>query len=288
MLLTIGDLVEELVVELPGGMRRGHVAEARTIRVRGGAAANVAAITCERGGAARFVGQVGTDALGDSLVADLQRRGVDAHVGAHGVTGVTVALVQEGYRTTLVDRGASVRLAAADPDVLVGATQLFVPGRSLLADPMAGVVEEVVAGAQERRVPITLTGLAADEVADYGAAEFGELVAAVRPDTVITTERDHARLGLEPDEPVDGAGCTVVIGPERTVVVTDDAVQHRQPTTPSTVVDRTGAEDGFAAGYLMSRRAGASPTAAVDAAHRVMALVLARVGPTTQGGPLET
>ena len=288
MLLTIGDLVEELVVELPGGMRRGHGAEARTLRVRGGSAANVAAITCERGGAARFAGQVGADAVGDSLVADLRRRGVDARVSAHGVTGVTINLMQQGYRTLLVDRGASPRLAATDPDVLVGAVQLFVPARSLLADPLASVVEGIVAGALERRVPITLTGLAADEVVHYGAAAFGELVLSVQPDTVIFTARDHARLGLAPDEPVEGTGATIVIGPERTAVMTAEGTQYRQSTPPATVVDRTGAEDGFVAGYLMSRRSGAGPGAAVDAAHRVMSLVLGRVGPTTRGGPFET
>lgn len=287
MLLTIGDLVEELVIELGDGIRRGHLAEARTIRVRGGSAANVAAMTCERGGAARFVGQVGADALGGSLVADLRRRGVDTQVSAHGVTGVTVTVIQEGYRTTLLDRGASSRLAAADPDLLVGAVQLFVPARSLMADPMASVVEELVVGAVERRLPIVLTGLAADEVVHYGVNEFLELVRAIKPDTVIFTERDHARLRLEPGQPIAGSGCTVVIGPERTAVITADGVQFRQQTRPATVVDRTGAEDGFVAGYLMSRRAGAAPGPAVDAAHRVMSLVLARVGPTTKGGPLE-
>ncbi len=286
MLLTIGDLVEELVVELPEGMRRGHVAEARTLRVRGGSAANVAAITCERGGEARFVGQVGADAMGDSLAADLRRRGVDVRISAHGVTGVTVNLLQQGYRTTLVDRAASSKLAAVDTDVLVGAVQLFVPARSLVADPLAGVVEGVIAGALERRVPITLTGLAADEVVHYGAAAFGELVAAVQPDTVIFTERDHARLGLDPDQPVEGSTCTIIIGPESTAVMTAEGVHLRQPTLPATVVDRTGAEDGFVAGYLMSRRAGAASVAAVDAAHRVMSLVMARVGPTTRGGPV--
>ena len=287
MLLTIGDLVEELVVELPEGMRRGRVAEARTLRLRGGSAANVAAITCERGGAARFVGQVGADAMGDSLVADLRKRGVDVRVGAHGVTGVTVNLLQRGYRTTLVDRGASPKLANADADVLIGAVQLFVPARSLLSDPLASVVEGVIAGALERRVPITLTGLAADELVHFGVAAFLELVAAVQPDTVIFTERDHARLGLDPDEPVDGSGCTVVIGPESTKVLTAEGVQRRESTPPATVVDRTGAQDGFVAGYLMSRRAGAAPAAATDAAHRVMSLVLARLGPTTQDGPVE-
>ena len=287
MLLTIGDLVEELVVELPGGMRRGHVVEARILRVRGGSAANVAAITCERGGAARFVGQVGADAVGDSLAADLRQRGVDARVSAHGVTGVTVNLLQEGYRTALMDRGAASRLAAADPDALDGVVQLFVPARSLLADPLAGVVEDIVASAQQRRVPITMTALAADEVVHYGAAAFAELVAALEPDAVISTARDHARLGLDLEQPVEGSRCSVVIGPDSTVVLTADTVQYRQQTSPATVVDRTGAEDGFVAGYLMSRRAGAAPVAAVDAAHRVMSLVMARVGPTTRGGPFE-
>ena len=281
MLLTIGDLVEEFTVELPDGMRRGHAAEARTLRVRGGSAANVAAITCERGGAARFVGQAGADAIGDSLVADLRRRGVDARVSAHGATGVTINLLQAGYRTTLVDRGTSTELTAAGPEVLDGVVQLFVPARSLLADPLASVVEGIVAVALDRRVPITLAGLSADEVDDFGATAFLELVAALGPDAVIFTARDHARLGLKPDQPVEGSGSTVVIEPERTAVITAEGVHHRQPAPPVTVVDRTGATDGFVAGYLMSRRAGATRVAAVDAAHRVMSLVMARVGPTT-------
>ncbi len=285
MLLTIGDLVEEFTVELPEMMGRGHTAEASTVRVRGGSAANVAAITCERGGAARFVGQVGADAVGESLVADLRRRGVDARVSAHGVTGVAINLLQAGYRTALIDRGASANLDSADDDVLDGVVQLFVPTRSLLADPLAAVVYGIVATAQQRRIPITLTGLAADEVAHFGAAAFLELVATLRPDAVIFTARDHARLELGGDEPVEGSGSTVMIGPERTVVMTADGLRHRQSSAPTTVVDRTGAIDGFVAGYLMSRRAGATPAAAVDAAHRVMSLVMARVGPTTVGEP---
>ena len=287
MLLTIGDLVEELVVEIPGGMRRGRLAEARTLRVRGGSAANVAAITCERGGAARFVGQVGADAMGGSLIEDLRQRGVDTQVSAHGVTGVTVNLLQDGYRTTLVDRGAASNLIAADSDVLDGVTQLFVPARSLLADPLATVVEGIVATALERRVPITVAGLAADEVVHYGADAFLDLVATLRPDSVISTARDHARLGLALEQPVEGSGSTIVVAPDRTAVVTADGVQYRKPTPVVTVVDRTGAQDGFVAGYLMSRRAGAAPIAAVDAAHRVVALVMARLGPTTRGGPVE-
>ena len=287
MLLTIGDLVEEFVVELPAGLRRGHLSEVRSIRVRGGSAANVAAIVCERGGTSRFVGQVGADAVGESLAGDLARRGVDLRVEAHGVTGTVISLLQAGYRTMLVDRGASSRLERIAPDVVDGVTHLFVPARSMMADPLAGVVEEVMAMAADRRIPITMTALAADEVAHYGTAEFLELVAAVGPDSVISTDRDHASLGLGDSEPVAGSACTVVVSPERTTIMTSSGVQYRRPTPPAVVVDRTGADDGFVAGYMMSRRTGAAAAAAVDAAHRVAALVMARVGPTTRGGPVD-
>ena len=280
MLLTIGDLIEEFVIEPLAGLRRGRSSEVRSVRVRGGSAANVAAIVCERGGSARFVGQVGADAVGESLVADLAQRGVDVRVETHGATGTVLNLLLEGYRTTLVDRGASSRLERIDPGALEG-----LPARSMTVDPLAGVAEEVLAAVAERRIPVTMTGLAADEVADYGAAEFLEFVATVGPDSIISTARDHARLGLGPEQPVAGSACTVVLGPDSTTIMTSSGVQHRQPMVPAVVVDRTGAEDGFVAGYVMSRRTGAAAPAAVDAAHRVASLVMARLGPTTRGNP---
>ena len=285
MLLTIGDLIEEFVIEPLAGLRRGRSSEVRSVRVRGGSAANVAAIVCERGGSARFVGQVGADAVGESLVADLAQRGVDVRVETHGATGTVLNLLLEGYRTTLVDRGASSRLERIDPGVLEGVTHLFLPARSMTVDPLAGVAEQVLAAVAERRILVTMTGLAADEVADYGAAEFLEFVATVGPDSIISTARDHARLGLGPEQPVAGSACTVVLGPDSTTIMTSSDVQHRQPMVPAVVVDRTGAEDGFVAGYVMSRRTGAAAPAAVDAAHRVASLVMARLGPTTRGNP---
>ena len=47
------------------------------------------------------------------------------------------------------------------------------------------------------------------------------------------------------------------------------------------VRDRTGVGDGFLAGYLASRRAGADPVSATNAGHRVAARVLANLGPTS-------
>ena len=71
MLLTIGDLLEEILVRLDAAPVRGVVSSVRSARVRGGSAANVAAIDAEIGGTPRFVGQVGDDALGHALQGEL-------------------------------------------------------------------------------------------------------------------------------------------------------------------------------------------------------------------------
>lgn len=283
MLLTLGDLVEQIVVEVPSPIRRGHTSSVRTIRVRGGSAANVATLICERGGQARFVGQVGGDAVGRSLVGDLERRGVEVLVRAQGATGVEIELRHDGYRTFFSDRGVAARLKAVKPDVLQGVTQVFVPGRTLLADPLAGVVQELLGAAVKRRLPTTLTVLEADEIEQYGAAAFLGFLAAARPETIISTVRDHAALGLGQDKPVAGAVCTVIVGPELTTVLTAEGLHRRVVTTELAVRDRTGAHDGFVAGYLLSRGAGATALAAVDAGHRVAALVMSQVGPTSVG-----
>ena len=47
MLLTIGDLLEEILVRLDAAPVRGVVSSVRSARVRGGSAANVAAIDAE-------------------------------------------------------------------------------------------------------------------------------------------------------------------------------------------------------------------------------------------------
>ena len=87
MLLTVGDLLEEVLVQLPGEPPRRQTTPVRSARVRGGSAANVAAITSERGGASRFVGRVGADAVGRTLADDLVRRGVDTRIEHSGGTG---------------------------------------------------------------------------------------------------------------------------------------------------------------------------------------------------------
>ncbi len=285
MLLTVGDLLEEVLVQLPGEPPRGQTTPVRSARVRGGSAANVAAITSERGGASRFVGRVGADAVGRTLADDLVRRGVDTRIEHSGGTGVVVTLVGGGRRTSLVDRGASARLELVDSAVLEGATQLFVPASVLTSDPAAAVVQDLMRDASERRVPIVLGALAASDLRSYGADAFLAFVALLRPDAVMANREEHSHLGLGPDTPIAGSLVTIVTDGDRpTRVLNDRGLQHEVTVSRvESIRDRTGVGDGFTAGYLEARRAGADPVAAVETGHRVAALVLKSLGPTSRG-----
>lgn len=285
MLVCIGDLYEEILVQLPTEPPHGHVTRVRSARVRGGSAANVAAITCERGDPCRFVGRVGDDRVGRNLVEDLARRGVEVTVQHGGGTGVVVTLVGGGRRTSLLDRGASARLDTIDPSVLDGANQVYVPASALVSDPAAGAIQALLGEATLRRVPIVLGSLSTSDVELYGAEAFLSFVSLLHPDAVVTNREEHLRLGLDVDSPMPGAMVTVLTDGEQPARVLNerglrrDVAAHRVER----VRDRTGAGDGFTAGYLQARRDGADAVSAVDTGHRVAAQVLRTLGPTTAG-----
>ena len=285
MLVTVGDLLEEVLVQLPGEPPRGQTTHVRSARVRGGSAANVAAITSERGGASRFVGRVGADSVGRTLADDLVRRGVDTRIEHSGGTGVVVTLVGGGRRTSLVDRGASARLEFVDPAVLEGATQLFIPASVLTSDPVAAVAQDLLRQASERRLSIVLGALTISDLRSYGADAFLSFVGLLRPDAVLANREEHSLLGLGPDTPIAGSSVSIVTDGDRPTKVLNDRGLQREVSVQrvDSIRDRTGAGDGFSAGYLEARRAGADPVAAVETGHRVAALVLKSLGPTIRG-----
>ena len=284
MLLAIGDLLEELLIQLKDAPVRGEDTAVRSARVRGGSAANVAAIDAELGGTPRLVTQVGDDALGHLLADDIRSRGVDADISHAGSTGVVVTTVGLGLRSRLVDRGASRGPNRLDDVDLADVTQLYVAASAFTEDPLASALEGLLVGVTERRIPVVVGGPSAADLELLGIDAFVELVRTLRPDAVVLNRQEHAAVGCQPRQGLAGAGSTVVTAGSRPTLVLDASGGAESVPVPpiERIRDRTGAGDGFLAGFLASRRTGADALSACHAGHRVAARVLQNLGATAR------
>lgn len=282
MLLTIGDLVENILIQLSSVPRRGADTVVRSARLRGGSGANVAALVAESGGEVRFVGQTGDDTIGHALAYDLRQRGVNTQLSHLGGTGVTVTTAGQGGRSRLVDRGPSSRVTVIHDEVLDDVSHVYLPASVFAADPLASAMDSILGLIRDRRLPITLGAPGSADLEEIGGPAFRELVTTLEPDAVVLNRAEHAALECTSRQPLDGARLTVVTAGARPTLVLSATGDESVPVSPvSTIRDRTGVGDAFIAGFVMSRRTGADGVAASHAGHRVAARVLGELGPTT-------
>ncbi|MCU1376169.1 MAG: hypothetical protein JWO68_3455, partial [Actinomycetia bacterium] len=195
MLLAVGDLVEDVLVVLPGPPNLGTDTTCTVLRNRGGSAANVAVAAASVGGPARLLARVGADDLGDRLIAALDGDGVDtAYIQRVGATGSIVVLVgTDAERTMLVDRGASAELEA-DLAALDGVTAVHVPAYGLdRAEPM---LDEARQRGLLRSIDASSFGMLRQAGPGFWRHRFGELA----PDVLFADAGEAALLGIV-DEP---------------------------------------------------------------------------------------
>ncbi|MDJ0771469.1 MAG: carbohydrate kinase family protein [Ilumatobacter sp.] len=280
MLVTLGDLVEDVVVRLDGPVRLASDTAARISRRRGGSAANVAEIAARSGARARFVGQVGDDVVGRVLVGELASHGVDtAAVRFDGSTGTIVVLVDAaGERSMLTDRRACVQLDRPDPAWIAGADVLHVPMYSLVRGPLAVTAQTMIAWAHEREVAVSLDVSSVALIDEIGVPGARSLIAGLRPDVVFANADEAAALELHADTELTDVGMAVV---KRGA---DPATVRAAGAEPIDVAavdlggvgDTTGAGDAFAAGFLTAAGWRADPAGACRAGHRAAAALLRR------------
>lgn len=272
MLLTVGDLVEDVLVVLSGPPLPGTDTTCRIVRSRGGSAANVAVAALEAGGRARLLARVGDDDLGARLVEGLAAAGVDtAFVQRGGSTGSIVVLVDpDAERTMLTDRGASADLVA-DLAALEGVGAVHVPAYGLDA---AG---PILVEARRRGVPSSIDASSVGHLSGRGAPWWRRRIVDLAPEVLFADAGESAYLELLHDPlPVP---VTVVKDGPRPAVVLAGGRRVEVPARPvDGVIDSTGAGDAFAAGFLVATLGGAEPGEAIKAGHQLAAAAIARVG----------
>lgn len=278
VLVSVGDVVEDIVVWLDGPPRRGTDTPSSVHRHRGGSAANVAAFAATLGARSRFIGQIGTDDVGDRLVADLQRCGVEVRVRRAGVTGTIVVLVEpDGERTMLSDRAAATGLTDVPDAWLDDVGVLHLPCYSFHGEPLATTSSALArrAGACGATVSVDLSSLAVIDA--LGADRLRDLLAVVRPTVVFATAEEAAAVGLV-ERPLGVDLVVVKDGPRPVTLHAPGRAPRSVPVPAQPVRDSTGAGDAFAAGFLAAHLRGVPPEAAAAAAVRAAARVLAEPG----------
>ncbi len=259
MLAVVGDLLEDILVRIPGPPRVGTDTPAVIRRARGGSGANVAAAAASAGGRVRFIGRVGDDALGDRLVADLSATGVDVRVQRGGITGSVVVLVDpSGERTMLPDRAAATELVDVDVDWVSGVGWLHLPAYSLVVEPMGGASRRLAEVVRAGGGGVSIDVSSVDAVERFGRERFVAMLDSIAPDLVLANEPEAELI------PRGRWASIVKHGPGPVEILSGEG-RREVPVPALLVTDSTGAGDAFAAGFLVARVGGSALDDAVAA-----------------------
>jgi ribokinase len=263
LLVTLGDLLLDVIVRLQEPLSPGDDANAATRLTAGGQAANVAAWAVALGAEGRCVTRRGDDPAGVWVTAELAAMRVDVAGPADGRTGVVVSLVSpEGERTMASDRGSATLLEPGDLDPEWFACDcLHISGYSLLASPIDAAAIEAARLARVQGAHVSVDLSAWTRIRAQGAERFRAQLESLSPDVVFGNEAEWAEVGA-----LDTTRL-VKRGADGFDVVRGDEVQQCQARDVS-VVDTTGAGDALAAGFLVG-----GPELAVEAAARCVAQV---------------
>ncbi|ALV46242.1 hypothetical protein MB46_12860 [Arthrobacter alpinus] len=286
MLGIIGDLVQDVIVWLEEPLRHGTDTEVEIFHTRGGSAANVASFAT-RLGPTRFIGCVGDDPLGDTLVNGLTADGIDVRVQRRGTTGTIVILIdQDGERTMLPYRGAATLLDNVPDQWLDGLELLHIPAYTFKGEPVGDSVTKLILRARQKGILVSIDASSTGMLTHYGVDRFLRLMQELQPTFLIGNQSESEFLGLC----IDGeAGPALHLLPD-TIVVTkagaDPTVVLGSPTgklkvtvPPVTGVrDLTGAGDAFAAGFLATFLATRDLKSACVGGHSSAARVLCSPG----------
>lgn len=252
-IVTVGDVVLDVLVETASALRRDDDTDARIRLTAGGQAANVAAWAAALGAEATVVGPQAPTAATAILSAELAGAGVRWQPVAADRPGSVVAWVSPTARTLASDPGDLSWTSRLDLEAVpASADRLHLSGYPLLraADPTPLLAYCVASRRAGASLSVDLSS--ATLVAAYGERRLAAVLDELSPEVVFATAAEAQAAGaglsgLHADLVVKrgSAGVTVRVGA---------ATRHSPAASPAgagPVLDPTGAGDALAAGYLV-------------------------------------
>ena len=249
-----------------------------------GSAGGTAVTLAKLGAEVRSAGAIGTDAVGDMLVALLDRGGVDTSMLVRRDDAQTSASVlpirPDGSRPAFHVVGANATFGPRDIDVprVIDATHLHLGGPEFMGGGDAG---EILAGARARGIVTSADVLAPGEpgllrwigpalsYVDYFFPNDDQVRALTGSDDLETGCGQLRNAGV---------GCVAATCGADGVLLVDDVGARRVAAFETEVVDTTGCGDAFAAGFLRGVSLGHEPDDAAVLGNAAAALVAQGLG----------
>ncbi|MCA9672757.1 MAG: carbohydrate kinase [Myxococcales bacterium] len=248
---------------------RSSLAEVeRFERKLGGAPCNVAVGLARLGVPVALLGQIGRDAFGDFISAELAREGVDVSALARSPRRTALAFVGRDargeptflfYRERSADAELEPRHVEAHGELIGSAAAVHLGTNTLAVQPCASATRRLVALCAERGVPISLDLNLRLHLWDDAARGVEAARSLAREAALLKANADEAALltGVEGDA-LAAARALAQLGPKLVVVTrgADGAAYAHasgdgEAFAPAVeVVDTTGAGDAFCAALL--------------------------------------
>lgn len=254
-----------------------YAATRQTIEVSGGSAANTVAGVAALGGAAGYIGKVADDDMGRVFLHDMRALGVEVAAAVVGNradgdsvalgTGRSIVLVTgDAERTMATHLGVAATLTARDlpEDLIARARVLYLEGYLWDLGPAKEAMRRAVRVAHDHNCSVALS-LSDSYCVDRHRRDLLDLLLSDldilfgNADEICrlfgTQSLRHALASAEET----GVLVAATRGPEGSVVVGPGGAVEVPPSQSAEIVDRTGAGDLYAAGFLYGLTHGLGP-----------------------------
>jgi pseudouridine kinase len=246
----------------------------QVLRSPGGVGRNIAENLARLGTPTTLVAAVGSDPLGDELVAATAAAGVGVGFVRRvpGSTGTYVAVLDDTGELTVAVADMAATESLTDDDVRAAGRTIATSGMLVLDGnlPRPALLAAWDLAA-EAGVPVVI-----DPVSVPKAAALADLLDGTRPLFAITPNLDElAVLGDAVDLVARGVSLVWVrVGAEGSRLITRDGSTALR-STPAQVVDVTGAGDAMLAAFCHAVLSGDDPVTAARRGHAAAALTVA-------------
>jgi sugar/nucleoside kinase (ribokinase family) len=269
VVVVVGDLLYDMLAHVGNGVSPGVDTFTRIHASPGGSAANVASRLARLGVETRFAGRVGDDVFGEFLSERMEEAGVEAHL-ARDVklpTGKVFVMVDgEGERTMITDRGASEALGSEDvpesffyPD-----SHLHLTGYMFSEGSRREAARKALRLARGAGMGVSVDPSSVPLLEGVGPERFLEWTSGAEL-CFPNFEEGTLLSGSEDAEGIVRAlleyyrAVALKLGADGAMYADRTGRSFRLPAAEGAVVDTTGAEDAFCAGFLSGWVSGDAP-----------------------------